>query len=53
MKLCFPRNRYLASILLRLHKSNNPEAEHIFRKYHVSFHGTTIFIKPRTIKQAK
>jgi len=50
MRFCFPRNRYMASILLRLHKLDNPDIERIFRKYHVSFQDETIFIKPRTIK---
>ena len=50
MKIYFPHKRYLASILLRLHKLDNPDIEHIFKKYQVSFQGKTIFIKPKTIR---
>ena len=50
MKICFPKERYLASILLRLHKLNNYEIEQVFDKYHISFKNKTVFIKPKLLR---
>jgi len=49
MRICFPKERYLASILLRLHKLNNPDIEQVFLNYQVSFEDKTIYIKPRLL----
>ena len=49
-KICFPRNRYLASVLLRLKRLNNPDIEHILRKYQITFQGNTVYIKPKLLK---
>ncbi len=51
MRICFPKERYLASILLRLHKLNNSDAERIFSKYQISFEKNTVFIKPHLLKR--
>ena len=49
-KFHFPRNRYLASIFLRLHKLDNPDIERTFKKYQVTFEKKTVYIKPKINK---
>ena len=49
-KIFFPRERYLASVLIRLHKLNNLDAEHIFSKYQVFFIEKTVYIKPKLLR---
>ena len=51
MRLFFPRNRYLAAVLFRLHHLGNPDIERILGKYQISFQDKTVFIKPKTISR--
>ncbi len=53
MRLCFPRNRYLASILLRLHKLDDPDIEWVFKKYQVTFDKRTVYVKSKLFNRRR